>query len=46
MSTYAALNRLGRVIDEIVREEFVEDVKSALSLDLLSIPADHGFCGF
>jgi hypothetical protein len=38
--------RLGRVIDEIVREEFVEDVKSSLSLNLFGIPADHGFCGF
>ena len=38
--------RLRRVTDEIFREEFVEDVKSSLSLDLLSIPADHGFCGF
>src|SRR5215467_15627770 len=35
--------RLRRVIDEIVGEEFVEDVKSSLSLDLFGIPADHGF---
>jgi hypothetical protein len=34
------------VIGEIVSEEFVEDVKSSLSLDLFGIPADHGFCGF
>jgi|SRR6516165_979328 len=38
--------RLRRVIGEIVSEEFVEDVKSSLSLDLFGIPADHGFCGF
>ena len=36
--------RLRRVIGEIVGEEFVEDVKSSLSLDLFGIPADHGFC--
>src|SRR5215475_13134392 len=38
--------RLRRVIDEIVREKFVEDVKSSLSLDLFGIPAYNGFCGF
>ena len=38
--------RLRRVIGEIVGEEFVEDVKSPLSLDLFGIPADHGFCCF
>src|SRR5262249_13057392 len=38
--------RLRRGTDEIFREEFVEDVKSSLSLELLSIPADHGFFGF
>src|SRR5215472_4356772 len=38
--------RLRRVIGEIVGEEFVEDVKSSLSLNLFSIPADHGFCRF
>jgi hypothetical protein len=37
--------RLRRVIGEIVGEEFVEDVKSSLSLDLFGIPADNGFCG-
>ena len=38
--------RLRRVIGEIVSEEFVEDVKSSLSLDLFGIPAYNGFCGF
>ena len=38
--------RLRRVIDEIVREEFVEDVKPSFSLDLFGIPAYNGFCGF
>jgi len=38
--------RLRRVIDEIVGEEFVEHVKSSLSLDLFGIPAHNGFCGF
>ena len=38
--------RLRRVIGEIVSEEFVEDVKSSLSLDLFDIPAYNGFCGF
>jgi hypothetical protein len=37
---------LRRVIGEIVGEEFVEDVKSSLSLDLFGIPAYNGFCGF
>jgi hypothetical protein len=32
------------VIREIIGEEFVEDVKSSLSLDLFSIPAYNGFC--
>ena len=36
--------RLRRVIREIIGEEFVEDVKSSLSLDLFSIPAYNGFC--
>src|SRR5215469_6552640 len=36
---------LRRVIGEIVREEFIEDVKSSLSLDLFGIPACDGFCG-
>jgi hypothetical protein len=34
------------VVGEIVGEEFVEDVKSSFSLDLLGIPAYNGFCGF
>jgi hypothetical protein len=34
------------VIGEIVGEEFVEDVKPSLSLDLFSIPAHNGLCGF
>jgi hypothetical protein len=34
------------VIGEIVGEEFVEDVKSSLSLNLFGIPAYNGFCGF
>src|SRR5215471_4123893 len=38
--------RLRRVIGEIICEEFVEDVKSSLSLDLFGIPAYNGFCGF
>jgi len=38
--------RLRRVIDEIVGEELIEDVKSSLSLDLVRIPAHNGFCGF
>ena len=38
--------RLRRVIGEIVAEEFVEDVKPSLSLDLFSIPAHNGFRGF
>src|SRR5215470_4256023 len=38
--------RLRRVIGEIVGEEFVEDVKSSLSLDLFGIPSHNGFCGF
>jgi hypothetical protein len=38
--------RLRRVIGEIVGEEFIEDVKSSLSLDLFGIPAYDGFCGF
>jgi hypothetical protein len=38
--------RLRRVIDEIVGEELIEDVKSSLSLDLFGIPAYNGFCGF
>jgi hypothetical protein len=38
--------RLRRVVGEIVGEEFVEDVKPSLSLDLFSIPAHNGFCGF
>ena len=38
--------RLRRVIGEIVGEEFVEDVKSSLSLDLFGIPAYNDFCGF
>jgi hypothetical protein len=38
--------RLWRVIGEIVGEEFVEDVKSSLSLDLFGISAYNGFCGF
>src|SRR5215468_2175582 len=38
--------RLRRVIGEIVGEEFVEDIKSSLSLDLFGIPANYGFCGF
>jgi hypothetical protein len=37
--------RLRRVIGEIVGEQFVEDVKSSLSLDLLGVPAYNGFCG-
>jgi hypothetical protein len=37
---------LRSVIDEIVGEEFVEDVKSSFSLDLFGIPADHGFSRF
>jgi len=36
--------RLRRVIREIIGEEFVEDVKSSLSLDLFSIPAYNGYC--
>src|SRR5215472_13932728 len=35
--------RLRRVIDEIVSEEFVEDVKSSISLDLFGIPSYNGF---
>jgi len=35
--------RLRRVISEIVGKEFIEDVKSSLSLDLFGIPADDGF---
>jgi len=38
--------RLRRVVREIIGEEFVEDVKSSLSLDLFGIPAYNGFCGF
>src|SRR5215467_15994623 len=38
--------RLRRVIGEIIGEEFVEDVKSSLSLDLFGIPADDGFSRF
>src|SRR5215831_9752438 len=38
--------RLRRVIGEIVSEEFVEDVKSSLSLDLFGVPAYSGFCSF
>jgi hypothetical protein len=38
--------RLRRVISEIVGEEFVEDVKSSLSLDLFGIPPYNSFCGF
>src|SRR5262245_19291771 len=38
--------RLRRVIREIVGEEFVEDVKSSLSLDLFGIPTYNSFCGF
>jgi hypothetical protein len=34
------------VISEIVGEEFVEDVKSSLSLDLFGIPPYNSFCGF
>jgi hypothetical protein len=34
------------VIGEIVGEEFVEDVKSSLCLDLFGIPAYNGFFGF
>jgi hypothetical protein len=34
--------RLRRVISEIVGEEFIEDVKSSLSLDLVGIPAYDG----
>jgi len=49
-SSYACLVwssvRLRRVVGEIVGEEFVEDVKSSFSLDLLGIPAYNGFCGF
>jgi hypothetical protein len=38
--------RLRRVIGEIVGEEFVEDIKSSITLDLFGIPAHNGFCGF
>src|SRR5215472_8652564 len=34
--------RLRRVIGEIVGEEFVEDIKPSLSLNLFSIPAHNG----
>src|SRR5262245_32269610 len=36
--------RLRRVIDEIVREQFVEDIKSSLSLNLFGIPAYNRLC--
>src|SRR5215470_3445546 len=37
--------RLWRVIGEIVGEEFIEDVKSSLPLDLFCIPAYYGLRG-
>ena len=33
---------LRRVIDEIVREEFFENIESSLALDLFGIAAHHG----
>jgi hypothetical protein len=38
--------RLRGVISETVREEFVEDIKSSLSLNFFGISADHGLCCF
>src|SRR5215472_14399252 len=38
--------RLRRVIDEIIGEELVEDVKSSRSLDFFGIPSYNGFCCF
>jgi hypothetical protein len=37
---------LGGVIHEIVCEEFFENIKVSLALDLFGISADNGFCGF
>jgi hypothetical protein len=34
---------LGCVVDEVVREELFEDVKSSFALDLFGISADDGF---
>ena len=38
--------RLRRVIDEIVREQFFEEVESSSPLNLFGISTDNGFCGF
>jgi hypothetical protein len=37
--------RLRSVIDEVVREEFIENIEVSPVLDLFGIPADDGFRG-
>jgi len=38
--------RLRRVIDEVVRKEFFENIEVSSALDLFGISADNSFCCF